>query len=120
MARSHNVGVLPCHVRVRQRRLARAKAPGLSSLGGGSARRGSLRKNAEATRYRAVISIATRRPVFEPLYDIDLRTGTIVEVFYADRGLAHWCGARGPAGFCGEQKEQIADETVRAPVGARA
>jgi hypothetical protein len=38
---------------------------------------------------RAVISNSTRRCVYEPFYDIDQRTGAIVEVFYAERVLAH-------------------------------
>ena len=48
---------------------------------------------------RAVISDPKRRPAFEPLYDIDPRTGASIEVFYADRVLAASFGTRG-AGWC--------------------
>jgi hypothetical protein len=49
---------------------------------------------------RAVISDSKRRPQYEPLYDIDPRTGASVEVFYADRVLAQSFGARSPGWFC--------------------
>jgi hypothetical protein len=48
---------------------------------------------------RAVISDPKRRSAFEPLYDIDPRTGASIEVFYADRVLAGSFGTRG-AGWC--------------------
>jgi hypothetical protein len=48
---------------------------------------------------RAVISDPKRRPAFEPLYDIDPRTGASIEVFYADRVLAKSFGTGG-AGWC--------------------
>jgi hypothetical protein len=37
-----------------------------------------------------------RHPKFEPLYDLDRRTGAVVEVFYADRVLT---GMRGEGFF---------------------
>ena len=43
---------------------------------------------------RAVISNPERRAAFEPLYDIDPRTGGAIEVFFADRVLAESFGAR--------------------------
>ena len=43
---------------------------------------------------RAVISGA-----LEPLYDIDPRTGTSIQVFYADRVLAQSFGTSGPGWF---------------------
>jgi hypothetical protein len=63
----------------------------------------------EALVVRAVISSVERRAVLEPLYDVDPRTGTSIEVFYADRVLAEsfgtnsgwfwWVSQRGhPAG----------------------
>jgi hypothetical protein len=48
---------------------------------------------------RAVISGPKQRAAFEPLYDIDPRTGASIEVFYADRVLAESFGTRG-AGWC--------------------
>jgi hypothetical protein len=50
---------------------------------------------------RAVISDRARRTTRAPLYDLDRETGASVEVFYADRVLAHSFGARGPAGSGG-------------------
>ena len=47
---------------------------------------------------RAVISDPKRRSAFEPLYDIDPRTGASIEVFYADRALANSFG-RGTGWF---------------------
>jgi hypothetical protein len=41
---------------------------------------------------RSVISDPKRRAVNEPLYDIDPHTGASLEVFYADRVLAHSFG----------------------------
>jgi len=43
-----------------------------------------------------VISNPTGRAAYEPLYDIDPRTGASVEVFYADRVLAQSFGASCP------------------------
>jgi hypothetical protein len=44
---------------------------------------------------RAIVTAnAERRAAFEPLYDIDPRTGASVEVFYADRVLANSFGMR--------------------------
>jgi hypothetical protein len=49
---------------------------------------------------RAVItSNPEQRPRLESLYDIDLRTGASIEVFYADRVLAQSFGARGAGWF---------------------
>jgi len=48
---------------------------------------------------RAVISDPKRRATFEPLYDIDPRSGASIEVFFADRVLAESFGAGG-AGWC--------------------
>jgi hypothetical protein len=48
---------------------------------------------------RAVISDPTRRAEYEPLYDIDPRTGGIVEVFYADCVLAQSFDARDAGWF---------------------
>jgi len=42
---------------------------------------------------RAIISRPWRRAAYEPLYDVNPQTGTIVEVFYADRVLARSFGA---------------------------
>ena len=36
-----------------------------------------------------------RRPAYEPLYDIDPRTGATIEIFWADRVLAGSFGMRG-------------------------
>jgi hypothetical protein len=41
---------------------------------------------------RAVICNSGQRAAYEPLYDIDPRTGAAVEVFYADRSLAQSFG----------------------------
>src|ERR1700704_308231 len=46
-----------------------------------------------------IIATAERRAAFEPLYDIDPRTGASIEVFYADRMLAGSFGT-GCAGWC--------------------
>jgi hypothetical protein len=43
---------------------------------------------------QAVSSDPKRRAAYEPLYDIDPRTGASVEIFYADRVLAESFGAR--------------------------
>jgi hypothetical protein len=48
---------------------------------------------------RAIVSRMGRRPAYEPLYDIDPRTGASIEVFYADHILAESFGRRG-AGWC--------------------
>jgi hypothetical protein len=48
---------------------------------------------------RVVRSDPKQRLQFEPLYDIDPRTGATIEVFYADRALAKSFGMRGP-GWC--------------------
>jgi hypothetical protein len=48
---------------------------------------------------RAIVTTRTGRPAYEPLYDIDPRTGASIEVFYADRVLAVSFGTRG-AGWC--------------------
>jgi hypothetical protein len=48
---------------------------------------------------RAIVSRMERRPAYEPLYDIDPRTGASIEVFYADRVLAESFGTGG-AGWC--------------------
>jgi len=48
---------------------------------------------------RAVISSSGRRAAYEPIYDMDPRTGASVEVFYVDHVLAHSFGARGPGWF---------------------
>jgi hypothetical protein len=53
----------------------------------------------EASVARAVISDPKRRAAFEPLYDIDPRSGASIEVFYADRVLAKSFGTGG-AGWC--------------------
>jgi hypothetical protein len=53
----------------------------------------------EASVARAVISNPERRAAFEPLYDIDPRTGGAIEVFFADRVLAKSFG-RGPGWYC--------------------
>jgi hypothetical protein len=37
---------------------------------------------------------AGRRAEYEPLYDIDAKTGATIEVFYADRVLARSFGSR--------------------------
>jgi hypothetical protein len=42
---------------------------------------------------RALIP-SEQRPAFEPLYDIDRRTGATIEIFYADGVLAGSFGAR--------------------------
>jgi hypothetical protein len=47
---------------------------------------------------RAVISDPKRRPLYEPLYDTNPRTGASVEVFCADRVLAESFG-RGTGWF---------------------
>lgn len=47
----------------------------------------------EASVARAVISDPKRRTAFEPLYDIDLKTGASIEVFYADHALASSFGS---------------------------
>ena len=39
------------------------------------------------------------RPLYEPLYEIDRRTGATIEVFFADRALAQSFGARGAGWF---------------------
>jgi hypothetical protein len=43
---------------------------------------------------RVVASELERRPAYEPLYEIDPRTGASIEVFYAYRVLAASFGAR--------------------------
>ena len=43
---------------------------------------------------RAVISDPKRRAAFEPIYDVDPRTGASVEVFFADHWLAKSFGTR--------------------------
>ena len=48
---------------------------------------------------RAVISDRKGRAAYEPVYDIDPRTGASVEVFYADHVLAQSFGACGPGWF---------------------
>jgi hypothetical protein len=48
---------------------------------------------------RAVISDPTRSAAYEPLYDIDPRTGASIEVFYADRASAKSFGALGAGWF---------------------
>ncbi len=48
---------------------------------------------------RAVISDPKRHAVYDPLYDIDPRTGATIEVFHADEVLAGSFGARGPGWF---------------------
>jgi hypothetical protein len=49
---------------------------------------------------RAVISSRQqRRPAYEPLYQIDPRTGGTLEVFYGDPVLARSFGASGPGWF---------------------
>ena len=48
---------------------------------------------------RAVICDPKRRAIHEPLYDIDPRTGTSIEVFYVDQVLAQSFGAGGPGWF---------------------
>ncbi|MGA2891325.1 MAG: hypothetical protein ABSE22_00555 [Xanthobacteraceae bacterium] len=40
-----------------------------------------------------------RRVTYEPLYDIDPRTGANIEVFYADPALAESIGKAGPGWF---------------------
>jgi hypothetical protein len=42
---------------------------------------------------KTVASGPQRRPNYEPLYDVDPRTGATVEVFYADRVLTGMRGA---------------------------
>ena len=48
---------------------------------------------------RAVISDPKGRSAYEPLYDIDPRTGASIEVFYADHVLAGSFGTRGAGWF---------------------
>ena len=48
---------------------------------------------------RAVISDPKRHTAYEPLYDIDPKTGDSVEIFYADRALATSFGTRGTGWF---------------------
>lgn len=48
---------------------------------------------------RAVTSDPKRRAAFEPLYDIDSRTGAGIEVFYADRMCAKSFGTLGIGWF---------------------
>ena len=49
---------------------------------------------------RAIVTSKTAPyPQYEPLYDIDPRTGASVEVFFADRMLAQSFGARGAGWF---------------------
>jgi hypothetical protein len=43
---------------------------------------------------RAIVSSNERRAAHEPLYDIDPHTGASIEIFFADRVLAHSFGAR--------------------------
>ncbi len=44
---------------------------------------------------RAILtSTMKQRPQYEPLYDIDPRTGASIEVFYADRVLAKSFGTQ--------------------------
>jgi hypothetical protein len=44
---------------------------------------------------RAMVTAkAKRRAAYEPLYDIDARTGATIEVFFADRVLAESFGTR--------------------------
>ena len=50
---------------------------------------------------RAVISDPKRRAAFEPIYDVDPRTGASVEVFFADHVLAKSFGDVARAGFGG-------------------
>ena len=49
---------------------------------------------------RAILaSRRATRPQFEPLYDIDPRTGATIEVFFGDRPLAQSFGAGGAGWF---------------------
>ena len=48
---------------------------------------------------RAVISSSGRRAAYEPIYDIEPRTGASIEVFYAERVLAQSFGASGSGWF---------------------
>ena len=49
---------------------------------------------------RAIVTSKTgRRAAYEPLYDINKRTGVSIEVFYANRVLAKSFGARGGGWF---------------------
>jgi hypothetical protein len=49
---------------------------------------------------RAIVRAkAERWAAFEPLYEIDPRTGVAIEIFYADRILAVSFGAQGPGWF---------------------
>jgi hypothetical protein len=48
---------------------------------------------------RAIVSKMNRRPAYEPLYDIDPRTGASIEVFYADKVLAESFGTGGAGWF---------------------
>jgi hypothetical protein len=48
---------------------------------------------------RAIVTARAKRPAYEPLYDIDPRSGASIEVFYADRVLAESFGRPG-AGWC--------------------
>jgi hypothetical protein len=49
---------------------------------------------------RAIVtSHRTRRPQYEPLYDVCPKTGATIEVFYADRVLAQSFGANGAGWF---------------------
>ena len=43
---------------------------------------------------RAIMRSDKRPPAYEPLYDIDPRTGATIEVFYADQVLAKSFGVR--------------------------
>jgi hypothetical protein len=45
------------------------------------------------------IAARDRRPRYEPLYDVDPRTGSTIEVFYADRALAKSFGLKGAGWF---------------------
>ena len=48
---------------------------------------------------RAVNSGSEGRAAYQPLYEIDPKTGASIEVFYADRVVAQSFGARGPGWF---------------------
>jgi hypothetical protein len=68
---------------------------------------------------RAVISNPTRHAAYEPLYDVDPRTGATVEVFYAERVLAHSFGARGTGWFWWTwQRSCLPDDVPIGPFGS--
>jgi hypothetical protein len=65
---------------------------------------------------RVMTSDPKRLAAYEPLYDIDPRTGASVEVFYADWVLAKSFGARRPGWFwwtC--QRGHLPDELPTGP-----